>query len=195
MKKIELLAPAGSYEALVAAIQNGANAIYLGGNEFSARAFATNFSREELKKAVIYAHLRNIKIYVTVNTLYEDNQFENLKDYLLFLATIDVDALIIQDIGLMHFVKKYFPDFEIHMSTQTSIYNLSAVKYFEGLGVDRIVLARENSIEEIKNICNNTDLDIEVFVHGALCMSYSGQCLMSSMIAKRSGNKGACGQP
>ena len=195
MKKIELLAPAGSYEALVAAVQNGANAIYLGGNAFSARAFATNFSREELKKAVIYAHLRNVKIYVTVNTLYEDNQFENLKDYLLFLATIDVDALIIQDIGLMHFVKKYFPDFEIHMSTQTSIYNLSAVKYFEGLGVDRIVLARENSIEEIKNICNNTDLDIEVFVHGALCMSYSGQCLMSSMIAKRSGNKGACGQP
>lgn len=148
MKKIELLAPAGSYEALVAAVQNGANAIYLGGNAFSARAFATNFSREELKKAVIYAHLRNVKIYVTVNTLYEDNQFENLKDYLLFLATIDVDALIIQDIGLMHFVKKYFPDFEIHMSTQTSIYNLSAVKYFERLGVDRIVLARENSIEE-----------------------------------------------
>ena len=106
MKKIELLAPAGSYEALVAAVQNGANAIYLGGNAFSARAFATNFSREELKKAVIYAHLRNVKIYVTVNTLYEDNQFENLKDYLLFLATIDVDALIIQDIGLMHFVKK-----------------------------------------------------------------------------------------
>ncbi|WP_279159783.1 U32 family peptidase [Thomasclavelia cocleata] len=195
MKKIELLAPAGSYEALVAAVQNGANAIYLGGNAFSARAFATNFSREELKKAVIYAHLRNVKIYVTVNTLYEDNQFENLKDYLLFLATIDVDALIIQDVGLLHFVKKYFPDFEIHMSTQTSIYNLSAVKYFEELGVDRIVLARENSIEEIKNICNNTDLDIEVFVHGALCMSYSGQCLMSSMIAKRSGNKGACGQP
>lgn len=195
MKEIELLAPAGSYEALIAAVQNGANAIYLGGNEFSARAFATNFNREELKKAVIYGHLRNVKIYVTVNTLYEDNQFEDLKDYLLFLAEINVDALIIQDIGLMYFVKKYFPDFEIHMSTQTSIYNLPAVKYFEELEVDRIVLARENSIEEIKNICNNTDLDIEVFVHGALCMSYSGQCLMSSMIAKRSGNKGTCGQP
>ena len=195
MKKIELLAPAGSYEALIAAIQNGANAIYLGGNEFSARAFATNFSREELKKAVIYGHLRNVKIYVTVNTLYEDNQFEDLKDYLLFLAAINVDALIIQDIGLMYFVKKYFPDFEIHMSTQTSIYNLPAVKYFEELGDDRVVLARENSIEEIKNICDNTNLDIEVFIHGALCMSYSGQCLMSSMIAKRSGNKGACGQP
>lgn len=135
MQNIELLAPAGSYEALVAAVQNGANAIYLGGNEFSARAFATNFNREELQAAVAYGHLRNVKIYVTVNTLYEDNQFEKLQDYLLFLQTIKVDALIIQDIGLMSFVKQYFPDFEIHMSTQTSIYNLSAVKYFEDAGV------------------------------------------------------------
>ena len=195
MQNIELLAPAGSYEALVAAIQNGANAIYLGGNEFSARAFATNFNREELQKAVDYSHLRNVKIYVTVNTLYEDNQFKQLHDYLLFLANINVDALIIQDIGLMDYVKKYFPQFEIHMSTQTSVHNLEGVKYFEEKGVDRVVLARENTVAEIKNICQNTDLDIEVFVHGALCMSYSGQCLMSSMIAKRSGNKGACGQP
>lgn len=195
MKQIELLAPAGSFESLVAAIQNGANAIYLGGNEFSARAFATNFTREELKEAVQYSHLRNVKIYVTVNTLYEDNQFAYLKDYLLFLSSINIDALIIQDIGLMAYVKKYFPNFEIHMSTQTSIYNLAAVKYFERLKVDRVVLARENSIAEIKNICNKTNLEIEVFIHGALCMSYSGQCLMSSMIAKRSGNKGACGQP
>lgn len=195
MQNIELLAPAGSYEALVAAVQNGANAIYLGGNEFSARAFATNFNREELQAAVAYGHLRNVKIYVTVNTLYEDNQFEKLQDYLLFLQTIKVDALIIQDIGLMSFVKQYFPDFEIHMSTQTSIYNLSAVKYFEDAGVERVVLARENTLDEIADICQNTILDIEVFVHGALCMSYSGQCLMSSMIAKRSGNKGACGQP
>lgn len=195
MQNVELLAPAGSYEALVAAIQNGANAIYLGGNDFSARAFATNFDRDELKKAVDYSHLRNVKIYVTVNTLYEDNQFKQLHDYLLFLANINVDALIIQDIGLMVYVKKYFPQFEIHMSTQTSIHNLDGVKYFEEIGVDRVVLARENTITEIKNICQNTNLDIEVFVHGALCMSYSGQCLMSSMIAKRSGNKGACGQP
>lgn len=195
MRDIELLAPAGSYEALVAAVQNGANAIYLGGNEFSARAFATNFSRNELKEAVTYCHLRNVKIYVTVNTLYEDNQFTKLQDYLLFLQEISVDALIIQDIGLMSYVKKYFPDFEIHMSTQTSIYNLEAVKYFEQVGVERVVLARENTIDEIANICQNTALDIEVFIHGALCMSYSGQCLMSSMIAKRSGNKGACAQP
>lgn len=156
MQNIELLAPAGSYEALVAAVQNGANAIYLGGNEFSARAFATNFNREELQAAVAYGHLRNVKIYVTVNTLYEDNQFEKLQDYLLFLQTIKVDALIIQDIGLMSFVKQYFPDFEIHMSTQTSIYNLSAVKYFEDAGVDRVVLARENTLDEIADICQNT---------------------------------------
>ena len=192
---IELLAPAGSYEALVAAVQNGANAIYLGGNEFSARAFATNFDHDGLKKALRYCHLRNVKVYVTVNTLYEDNQFAKLKDYLLFLSSINVDALIIQDIGLMAYVKKYFPNFEIHMSTQASIYSLEAVKYFEKIGVERVVLARENSLQEIKNICNHTNLDIEVFVHGALCMSYSGQCLMSSMVAKRSGNKGTCGQP
>lgn len=195
INNIELLAPAGSYEALVAAVQNGANAIYLGGNEFSARAFATNFDHDELKKALRYCHLRNVKVYVTVNTLYEDNQFVKLRDYLLFLSSINVDALIIQDIGLMTYVKKYFPNFEIHMSTQTSIYSLEAVKYFEKIGVERVVLARENSLQEIKNICSHTNLDIEVFVHGALCMSYSGQCLMSSMVAKRSGNKGACGQP
>lgn len=131
INNIELLAPAGSYEALVAAVQNGANAIYLGGNEFSARAFATNFDRDELQKAVKYCHLRNVKVYVTVNTLYEDNQFIKLKDYLLFLSLINVDALIIQDIGLMSYVKKYFPNFEIHMSTQASVCNLEAVKYFE----------------------------------------------------------------
>ncbi|MFR2446224.1 MAG: peptidase U32 family protein [Thomasclavelia spiroformis] len=182
MQNIELLAPAGSYEALVA-VQNGANAIYLGGNEFSARAFATNFNRG-ITSAVAYGHLRNVKIYVTVNTLYEDNQFVKLRDYLLFLSSINVDALIIQDIGLMAYVKKYFPNFEIHMSTQTSIYSLEAVKYFEKIGVERVVLARENSLQEIKNICSHTNLDIEVFVHGALCMSYSGQCLMSSMVAK-----------
>lgn len=195
MQNIELLAPAGSYEALIAAVQNGANAVYLGGNEFSARAYATNFSRDELKEAVAYSHLRNVKIYVTVNTLYKDDQFTKLHDYLLFLQEINVDALIIQDIGLMNYVKKYFPNLPIHMSTQTSVYNLEAVKYFEKVGVERVVLARENSIEEINEICHNTALEIEVFVHGALCMSYSGQCLMSSMIAKRSGNKGACGQP
>ncbi len=195
MKNIELLAPAGSYEALVAAIENGADAIYLGGNEFSARAFATNFDRKELEKAVNYSHLRNVKIYVTVNTLYSDDQFLQLHDYLVFLAKINVDALIIQDMGLLNYVLEHFPNFEIHLSTQASIHDLPGVEFFKNKGIKRIVLARENSLDEIKSICNQTDLDIEVFVHGALCMSYSGQCLMSSMIAKRSGNKGACGQP
>lgn len=195
MRDIELLAPAGSYEAFIAAIQNGANAIYLGGNAFSARAFATNFTREQLQEAVHYAHLRQVRIYVTVNTLYQDEQFEELLEYIHFLYTIQIDALIIQDIGLVKLVKEKFPDFEIHMSTQASIYNLAGVQYFEDLQIQRVVLSRENTIEEIKDICSHTTKDIEVFVHGALCMGYSGQCLMSSFIGKRSGNKGMCAQP
>lgn len=195
MNKIELLAPAGSYEAFIAAVQNGANAVYLGGNIFSARAFATNFSNEEIIDAVKYAHLRNVRIYITVNTLLQDFQFDEVVEYLTFLYTAQVDALIIQDVGLVKIVKDHFPDFEIHMSTQASIHNSEGVKYFEELGIDRVVLARENTIEEINEICKNTSIDIEVFVHGALCVSYSGQCLMSSFIGKRSGNKGMCAQP
>ena len=149
MSKIELLAPAGSYEALVAAVENGADAIYLGGNEFSARAFATNFNRDELKQAVAYSHLRNVKIYVTINTLYEDNQFKQLHDYLLFLLNINVDALIIQDMGLVNYIQTYFPEFEIHLSTQTSIRNLAGVQYFENRKISRVVLARENTLEEM----------------------------------------------
>ncbi len=195
MRKIELLAPAGSFEALVAAINSGADAIYLGGALFNARAFATNFSNEQLIEAVNLAHLHQVKIYVTVNTLFYDEEFEELMKYIAFLYSINVDALIIQDMGLLNLVKTHFPDFEIHMSTQASIHQLSGVKLFEELKVDRVVLARENTLEEIKNICENTSLDIEVFVHGALCMSYSGQCLMSSLIGGRSGNRGKCAQP
>lgn len=193
--KIELLAPAGSYEAMVAAVQNGADAIYLGGNAFGARAFATNFNNEQLIEAVHYCHLRNVSLYVTVNTLYKDHQIDDLLNYISFLYENHVDAFIIQDMGLFSLIKDHFPDIEIHMSTQTSIRNIEGVRYFENQNVDRVVLARENSIEEIENICQNTDIDIEVFIHGAICMSYSGQCLMSSMIAKRSGNRGECGQP
>lgn len=197
MKKedIELLAPAGSFDALKAAVQNGANAIYLGGQKFGARAFAHNFDYEALKQAVNYCHLRNVKLYVTVNTLYTNQQIEDIISYIQYLYEINVDALIIQDMGLFHLIKNNFPDIEIHMSTQASVRNLEGVKYFEEQQVDRVVLAREMSIKEISEICHNCDIDIEVFVHGALCMSYSGQCLMSSMIAKRSGNKGECGQP
>lgn len=195
MKNIELLAPAGDTESLIAAIQNGANAIYLGGTLFNARAFAKNFDNEQLKWAIDYAHERNVRIFVTVNTLFSDNDFDSLIEYLDYLYEIGADALIIQDIGLFHFVKNRYKDFEIHISTQASCMNKDAVAYYERHGAHRVVLARENTIDEIKEICQSTSLDIEVFVHGALCISYSGQCLMSSFIGKRSGNKGACAQP
>lgn len=195
MQNIELLAPAGDFESLIAAIQNGANAIYLGGTHFNARAFAKNFDDEQMQEAIAYAHTRGVKIYVTVNTLYKDTEIPELLQYLDCLYDYQVDALIIQDIGLFSIVKKRYPDFEIHMSTQASIMNLHAAHYFEQQGASRIVLARENTLEEIENICKNTSLDIEVFVHGALCVCYSGQCLMSSFIGKRSGNRGECAQP
>lgn len=195
MRKIELLAPAGDKESLIAAIQNGANAIYLGGTLFNARAFAKNFDQEDLLWAIEYAHLRNVRIFVTVNTLYEDEEFIGLVDYLDFLYDIQVDALIVQDIGLLDLIHKRYPDFEIHISTQASVMNKEAVQYFKNMGASRVVLARENTIEEIKEICLSTDLDIEVFVHGAMCVCYSGQCLMSSVIGNRSGNRGQCAQP
>lgn len=195
MRNIELLAPAGDFESLKAAVQNGANAIYLGGTLFNARAFAHNFSNEDLMEAVAYAHLRNVKIYVTVNTLFYDDEFEELMAYIDFLYTIQVDAILVQDLGLMHLIHERYPDFAIHASTQASIHSLAGVKALETQGVKRVVLARENTLEEIRSICENTNLEIEAFVHGALCMCYSGQCLMSSMIGKRSGNRGKCAQP
>lgn len=193
--KVELLAPAGDQESLIAAIQNGADAIYLGGTVFNARAFAKNFDKEQLKWAVEYAHLREVRLFVTLNTLYKDEEMNDLFDYVQFLYDIQIDALIIQDIGLFDYVRHHFPDFEVHLSTQASIMNTKGAQYFEQLGAKRIVLARENTLEEIREICQNTSLDVEVFVHGALCVCYSGQCLMSSMIGKRSGNRGACAQP
>lgn len=195
MKKVELLAPAGDQESLIAAIQNGADAIYLGGTLFNARAFAKNFDDEQLEWAIHYAHLRNVKIYVTVNTLYRDDEFAELIQYLDYLYHIQVDALIVQDIGLFHMIKKRYDDFEIHMSTQASIMNKAAAQYFYEQGASRIVLARENTLEEIQHICKSTSIEVEVFVHGALCVCYSGQCLMSSFIGKRSGNRGECAQP
>ena len=195
MKKVELLAPAGDQESLIAAIQNGADAIYLGGSLFNARAFAKNFDNNQLKWAIEYAHLRNVRIFVTVNTLFKDDEFNDLLQYIDYLYRIQIDALIIQDIGLFTIVRKYYPDFEVHMSTQASVMNSYGVKFFEELGASRVVLARENTIEEIRKVCNSTPLDIEVFVHGALCVGYSGQCLMSSFIGKRSGNRGQCAQP
>ena len=195
MKEVELLAPVGSFESLKAAVQNGANAVYLGGKDFSARASANNFDRNELIEAVKYAHTRGVRVFVTTNTLIKQNELEDFIEYVKFLYDIDIDALILQDIGAAMTIKKLLPDFELHASTQMVAHSLEDVKYLEKVGFDRVVLARELNVDEIKNICNNTNVDIEVFVHGALCVCYSGQCLMSSMIGNRSGNRGRCAQP
>ena len=195
MKDVELLAPVGSFESLKAAVQNGADAVYLGGKDFSARASANNFDREELKEAVKYAHVRGVRVFVTTNTLIKQNELEDFIDYVKFLYDINIDALILQDIGAAMTIKKLLPDFELHASTQMVAHSLEDVKYLESVGFDRVVLARELNVDEIKNICDNTNVDIEVFVHGALCVCYSGQCLMSSMIGNRSGNRGRCAQP
>ena len=196
MKKgLELLAPVGSFESLKAAVQNGANAVYLGGKEFSARASANNFDREELKKAVEYAHIRGCKIFVTVNTLIKQYESQDFLEYVRYLYDIQIDALIVQDIGMAAMIKREIPDFELHASTQMSAHSLEDVLYLEKVGFKRVVLARELNVDEIKYITDNCKADIEVFVHGALCVCYSGQCLMSSVLGTRSGNRGRCAQP
>ncbi|QEK12484.1 U32 family peptidase [Crassaminicella thermophila] len=192
---IELLAPVGSFEALKAAVQNGADAVYLGGKLFSARQYAKNFDDDELIEAVNYCHIRGVKVFVTVNTLVSNKELVELGKYLAFLYNIDVDAIIVQDLGVAKFIREYFPNFELHASTQMFVHNFEGVKLLEAMGFKRVVLAREMSKEEIFKVKKNTQLDIEVFVHGALCISYSGQCLMSSMIGGRSGNRGRCAQP
>lgn len=193
--KIELLAPAGSMESLVAAIQNGANAVYLGGQNFSARASANNFSNEELSEAVFYGHFRNVKIYVTVNTILDEREVEEAIGYISYLYKIGVDGIIVQDLGLAKAIRDNFKDIELHASTQMTINSLEGAKYLEENGFSRVVLARETPLEEARLIAENTNLEIEAFAHGALCISYSGQCLMSSIIGGRSGNRGRCAQP
>ncbi len=195
MNNFELLAPAGSYEAFISAVENGADAVYLGGKLFNARANANNFDNEELLKIVNYAHLRNVKIYVTLNTLLSDNEIGEALNFAYDLYNMGIDAVIVQDLGLAKVLHQYIPNLNLHASTQMTVYNLEGVEELKKLGFSRVVLARELSLEEIKYICDNTDVEIEVFVHGALCISYSGQCLMSSMIGDRSGNRGKCAQP
>ncbi|WP_455087558.1 DUF3656 domain-containing U32 family peptidase [Parvimonas micra] len=182
-------------ESLKAGIQNGADAIYLGGSSFGARASATNFDNDELVEAVKYAKLRNVNIFVTVNTSIKENEIEELISYTDFLYKIGVDAIILSDIGVAEVLRKRYPNMELHASTQISAHSLNDVLELKKVGFDRVVLARELSIEEIKEICDNVDIDIEVFIHGAICVSYSGQCLMSSMLGDRSGNRGRCAQP
>lgn len=193
--KIELLAPVGSMDSLFAAVQNGANAVYLGGKLFNARQHASNFELEELEEAVSYAHLRGVKVYVTANILADNSEMEEVIDYIKFLYEINVDGVIVQDLGLASLVREFFPDIEVHGSTQMTINNLPGAQFVNDMGFKRVVLARETPIEEIKNIHKNTPIELEAFIHGALCVSYSGQCLMSSMIGGRSGNRGTCAQP
>ncbi len=192
MKKIELLAPAGDFLSLKAAVSAGCDAVYIGGKMFGARAFSGNFSNEEICEAIIYCHLRGVKVFVTVNTLIYEREVDKFLDYIEFLHLNNVDAVILQDIGMLDLVRKTFPNLELHASTQMHIHNESGVELVKSLGVKRVVLARETNIELIKNIKKNIDIDLEIFVHGSLCISYSGQCLMSSLIGHRSGNRGSC---
>ena len=192
MKKPELLAPAGNMECLKAAILAGCDAVYLGGNMFGARSFANNFDYDELKEAVNYAHTYGVKVYVTTNTLIYENEVERFTEYVAYLNSIHVDAIIMQDIGMMDKMRKEFPNMEIHASTQMHIHNEEGVKLVKELGLTRAVLARETDYQTIKKIKENVDIELEIFVHGALCISYSGQCLMSSLIGNRSGNRGTC---
>ncbi len=186
MNKIELLAPVGDFECLKAAVQNGADAVYLGASSFSARASAKNFDFNELKEAIGYAHLRGVKVHLALNTLIKNSEFDDA----LFLAKeaykMGVDALIVQDYGLCSMLLQYLPDLPLHASTQMSIHNLDGAMQAESLGFSRVVLSRETSLTSIEFIKNHSNIELEVFIHGALCISYSGQCLLSSMIGGRS---------
>lgn len=192
---IELLSPVGDFDCLKAAVQNGANAVYFGSNLFSARAFAKNFDKEELEQAINYAKLRGVKTHLTLNTLIKDEEFEEAFNVAKTAYEFGIDAIIVQDLGLAINLIKAFPDLEIHASTQMTTSNLEGVKKLQNLGLKRVVLSRECSISEIEHICKNSNIEIEVFTHGALCISYSGQCLFSSMVGGRSGNRGMCAQP
>ncbi len=193
-KEIELLAPAGTKESFYAAINAGCNAIYMGGKLFSARSYATNFSDEELVDLIKYAHLHDVKINITVNTLIFDDEFNDAIKFIDFLYRNDIDAILIQDLGLAYYIHKVYPDLVMHASTQLNCHNVNEAKALIDLGFKRIVLAREVSIDEAKKI-KELGVEVEVFVHGALCVSYSGNCLMSSFIGNRSGNRGKCAQP
>ena len=192
---MELLAPAGTMENFMAALESGADAIYLGGKVFNARAHAANFGIDELREAVRLAHILDVSVYVTVNILIGDTELGELENYLKDLDSIGVDAIIVQDLAVAEIAKRVAPNIHLHCSTQLTAATLDAVRFYESLGFTRVVLARELSLKEIQHICKHCKAEIEVFVHGALCVCYSGQCLMSSFIGGRSGNRGACAQP
>lgn len=191
----ELLAPAGSFEALVAAIEAGADAVYVGGKSFGARAFAKNFEIDELERAAVYCRLNSVKLYVTVNTLVYDRETEDLKNYIIALNRIRPDAVIVADLGAVRLFRSLAPDLELHASTQMSIHNIDGANAAASLGLKRVVLARELPLTDIKTITKKASPEIEIFLHGALCVCHSGQCLMSSLVGGRSGNRGECAQP
>ena len=192
---IELLSPVGDFECLKAAVQNGADAVYFGANLFSARAFASNFDDNILEEAINYAKIRGVKTNLTLNTLIKNNEVADAINLAKKAYEYGIDAIIVQDLGLARYLIKNFPGLHVHGSTQMSVHNLNGVHKLQELGFSRVVLSRELSIKEIEEICKNSDIEIEVFVHGALCISYSGQCLFSSMVGGRSGNRGKCAQP
>ena len=183
---IELLSPVGDFECLKAAVQNGADAVYFGAGSFNARAFASNFDDEALENAINYAKLRGVKTNLTLNTLIKNNEMKDAIELARKAYEFGIDAIIVQDLGLARYLIKNFPDLGIHASTQMSIHSLEGVLALQKMGFSRVVLSRELSLEEIEYICKNSNIEIEVFVHGALCICYSGQCLLSSMIGARS---------
>lgn len=195
MKNVEILAPAGSWECLEAAVSAGADAVYLGGAKFGARAYAENFGGEELISAIDYVHIHGRKLYLTVNTLFKDEELEGLYDFLAPSYCRGLDAVIVQDIGAMELIRKEFPGLPVHVSTQATVTGAYGAAFFKERGAGRIVPARELSLDEVRRMKQETGLEIECFVHGALCYCYSGQCLLSSMIGGRSGNRGQCAQP
>lgn len=194
-KDFELLAPAGNLEIFKGVIESGADAVYVGGSMFGARAYANNFTEEELLAAIDFAHLRGVKVYLTVNTLIKNSEFSKLYDYLLVYYKRGLDAVIVQDIGVVKAIHEYFPSMEIHTSTQMTVTGADGVRFLSQFGVTRVVMAREVSLAEMKRIHEETGMELEAFVHGALCYSYSGQCLFSSILGGRSGNRGRCAQP
>ena len=193
MRIPELLAPVGSMEHLKVAINSGASSVYLSGKDYGARKYAENFTLAEINEAVNIAHLHNVKVYVTVNTLIKQDELEDVINYLSNLYAIGVDAVLIQDLGLIELINKYLPNLKIHASTQMTLENQQKLNYIETKGIKRVVLPREMTKEEIAAL--DTNLELEIFAHGSLCYSYSGQCLMSSFKGGRSGNRGTCAQP
>ena len=194
MKKPELLAPAGTLEKLKFAVQYGADAVYIAGKQYGLRAFAGNFSKEEMAEGVAFAHSRGVKVYVTVNIFAHNEDFVEMEAYLQELLQLQVDAILVSDPGILRLAREKVPELPIHISTQANTTNWSAVQFWKELGAERVVLARELSLLEIKEIKEKVDVELETFVHGAMCISYSGRCLLSSYMADRNSNKGECAQ-